>query len=123
MAELARETPDLLEELIQKVGTYNPQADVGLIRSAYEFAAGKHAEQKRLSGEPFVSHPLAVATIAAELKLDAASIVTALLHDVVEDTATPLDEVREKFGPEVAELVDGMTKVSKITLNSTIFKI
>ena len=118
MAELAQQTPDQLEELIQKVGIYNPQADLGLIQSAYEFAAGKHAEQKRLSGEPFVSHPLAVATIAAEVKLDVASIVTALLHDVVEDTATPLDEVRDKFGPEVAELVDGMTKVSKITFQS-----
>jgi GTP diphosphokinase / guanosine-3',5'-bis(diphosphate) 3'-diphosphatase len=118
VAELARETPDQLEELIQKVATYYPQADLGLIHRAYEFAAGKHAEQKRLSGEPFVSHPLAVATIAAELKLDVASIVTALLHDVVEDTATPLDEVREKFGSEVAELVDGMTKVSKITFQS-----
>ncbi len=119
MAELAHQTtPDRLDELIHKVEAYNPQADFGLIRRAYEFAAGKHAEQKRLSGEPFVSHPLAVATITAELKLDVASIVTALLHDVVEDTSTTLEEVRERFGTEVAELVDGMTKVSKITFQS-----
>ncbi len=118
MAELAQETPDRLDELINKVESYNPQADSALIRRAYDFAATQHAEQKRLSGEPFVSHPLAVATIAAELKLDVASIVTALLHDVVEDTSTPLDEVRDKFGSEVAELVDGMTKVSKITFQS-----
>jgi guanosine-3',5'-bis(diphosphate) 3'-pyrophosphohydrolase len=118
VAELAQEIPDRLDELIHKVESYNPQADFALIRSAYEFAARKHAEQKRLSGEPFVSHPLAVATIAAELKLDVPSIVTALLHDVVEDTTTPLEEVSEKFGPEVAELVDGMTKVSKITFQS-----
>ncbi|HKN00852.1 MAG TPA: bifunctional (p)ppGpp synthetase/guanosine-3',5'-bis(diphosphate) 3'-pyrophosphohydrolase [Candidatus Binataceae bacterium] len=118
MEELAQGAPDQLDELIQRVETYNPQADFALIRNAYEFAARQHAQQKRLSGEPFVSHPLAVATIAAELKLDVASIVTALLHDVVEDTTTKLEEVGEKFGPEVAELVDGMTKVSKITFQS-----
>jgi len=118
VAELAQEIPDQLDELLQKVGSYHPQADFTLIRSAYEYAAGKHGEQKRLSGEPFVSHPLAVAMIVAQLKLDVPSIVTALLHDVVEDTATPLEEVREQFGSEVAELVDGMTKVSKITFQS-----
>jgi guanosine-3',5'-bis(diphosphate) 3'-pyrophosphohydrolase len=118
VAELAQDIPDQLDELLSKVAAYNPQADFGLIRRAYEFAAHQHGAQKRLSGEPFVSHPLAVATITAELKLDVASIVTALLHDVVEDTSTPLEEVRDKFGEEVAELVDGMTKVSKITFQS-----
>jgi len=118
VAELAHQASDGLEELIHKVEAYNPQADFALIRRAYDFAAGRHAEQKRLSGEPFVNHPLAVATITAELKLDVASIVTALLHDVVEDTTTPLEEVRDQFGAEVAELVDGMTKVSKITFQS-----
>jgi GTP diphosphokinase / guanosine-3',5'-bis(diphosphate) 3'-diphosphatase len=110
--------PDLLQQLIARVADYNPQADSELIRRAYEFSARMHAEQKRLSGEPFVTHPLNVALNAARLKLDLASVVTALLHDVVEDTSTSLDEVRARFGTEVAELVDGVTKVSKITFQS-----
>src|SRR5690349_16946334 len=77
-----------------------------------------HAEQKRKSGEPYVTHPLNVAFIIAQLKLDLPSIVTGLLHDVVEDTKASLDEVRELFGNEVANLVDGLTKVSKITFSS-----
>ena len=77
-----------------------------------------HAEQKRESGEPYVTHPLNVALIIAQLKLDLPSIITGLLHDVVEDTMASLDEVRELFGNEVAHLVDGVTKVSKITFSS-----
>src|ERR1700684_1486421 len=77
-----------------------------------------HAEQRRESGEPYVTHPLNVALIIAQLKLDLPSIITGLLHDVVEDTMASLDEVRELFGPEVARLVDGVTKVSKITFLS-----
>jgi guanosine-3',5'-bis(diphosphate) 3'-pyrophosphohydrolase len=112
------EAPAGLEELIRQVQSYNPQADAGLIRRAYEYSARMHAEQKRESGEPYVTHPLNVALIIAQLRLDLPSIITGLLHDVVEDTIASLEEVRELFGPEVASLVDGVTKVSKITFSS-----
>jgi guanosine-3',5'-bis(diphosphate) 3'-pyrophosphohydrolase len=116
--ELAHSYPDQLEELLARVRSYNPQADTGLICRAYEYSARMHAEQKRKSGEPFVTHPLNVALIIAQLKLDTPSIVTGLLHDVVEDTQASLEEVQKLFGPEVARLVDGMTKVSKIAFQS-----
>jgi GTP diphosphokinase / guanosine-3',5'-bis(diphosphate) 3'-diphosphatase len=115
---VAQSLPDQLAELIDKVRAYHPQTNPTQIRDAYAFAERKHAEQKRLSGEPYVIHPLNVALIATELKLDLPSIETALLHDVVEDTGTSLEEVRAAFGDEVAQLVDGVTKVSKITFQS-----
>jgi guanosine-3',5'-bis(diphosphate) 3'-pyrophosphohydrolase len=116
--ELAQSEPSQLDELISSVLAYNPQADTGLIRRAYEYSARMHAEQKRESGEPYVTHPLNVAIISARLKLDLPSIVTALLHDVVEDTHASLQEIESLFGAEVARLVDGVTKVSKITFSS-----
>jgi GTP pyrophosphokinase len=116
--ELAQSTPDQLAGLIGRVQSYNPQADVDLIRRAYEYSARMHVDQKRESGEPYVIHPLNVALIIAQLKLDVPSIVTGLLHDVVEDTGTSLAEVQTDFGAEVAQLVDGVTKVSKITFQS-----
>ncbi len=109
---------DHLRELIARVRAYNPQADEALIRRAYEYSARMHAEQKRKSGEPYVTHPLAVALNAAQLKLDVPSIVTSLLHDVVEDTRGSLAEIEQLFGAEVAHLVDGVTKVSKISFSS-----
>ncbi|HZO81038.1 MAG TPA: bifunctional (p)ppGpp synthetase/guanosine-3',5'-bis(diphosphate) 3'-pyrophosphohydrolase [Candidatus Binataceae bacterium] len=120
MEELAPaiSAPAGLEELIRQVQSYNPQADLSLIRRAYEYSARMHAEQKRESGEPYVTHPLNVALIIAQLRLDLPSIITGLLHDVVEDTIASLEEVRELFGPEVATLVDGVTKVSRITFSS-----
>ena len=119
MEELAQSTtPDQLAGLIGRVLTYNPQADIGLIRRAYDYSARMHIDQKRESGEPYVIHPLNVAMIIAQLKLDVPSIVTGLLHDVVEDTHASLAEVQTAFGPEVAQLVDGVTKVSKITFQS-----
>ena len=114
----AASTPAELEHLVRRVQAYNPQADSQLIRRAYEYSARMHAEQKRESGEPYVTHPLNVALIIAQLKLDLPSIITGLLHDVVEDTIASLDEVRDLFGNEVATLVDGVTKVSKITFSS-----
>jgi len=105
--------PGQLDELVARVQSYNPQADVALIRRAYDYSARMHAEQKRMSGEPYVIHPLNVALIIAQLHLDLPSIVTGLLHDVIEDTGASLDEVKGLFGEEVARLVDGMTKVSK----------
>jgi GTP pyrophosphokinase len=116
--ELAQNTPDQLAGLIGRVQSYNPQADVELIRRAYEYSARMHLDQKRESGEPYVIHPLNVALIIAQLKLDVPSIVTGLLHDVVEDTGASLAEVQTDFGAEVAQLVDGVTKVSKITFQS-----
>ena len=99
MEELAQSsTPDQLDDLIGRVLTYNPQADLALIRRAYDYSARMHGEQKRESGEPYVTHPLNVALIIAQLKLDVPSIVTGLLHDVVEDTGTSLAEVQSDFG-------------------------
>ncbi|HEX4209405.1 MAG TPA: bifunctional (p)ppGpp synthetase/guanosine-3',5'-bis(diphosphate) 3'-pyrophosphohydrolase [Candidatus Binataceae bacterium] len=118
MEDVATDCPVQLEELVKEAQSYNPGADVGLIRRAYEYSARMHAEQKRKSGEPYVIHPLNVALIIAHLRLDVPSIVTGLLHDVVEDTVASPEEVRSLFGPEVARLVDGVTKVSKITFLS-----
>jgi len=109
---------DPLADLIRQVQSYNPQADIALIRRAYDYSARMHGAQKRESGEPYVIHPLNVATIIAQLKLDVPSIATGLLHDVVEDTAASKEEVAAEFGAEIAELVDGVTKVSKITFQS-----
>jgi guanosine-3',5'-bis(diphosphate) 3'-pyrophosphohydrolase len=102
-------------ELIQKVQTYLPQVDAEIIREAYDFAAEAHDGQQRASGEPYVQHPLAAALILAGLGLDQAAIVAALLHDVPEDTNKPLEEIRKSFGEDVAKLVDGVTKLSRIS--------
>jgi GTP diphosphokinase / guanosine-3',5'-bis(diphosphate) 3'-diphosphatase len=118
LAQNIETTPDDLDELLRLVQSYNPSADIELIRRAYAYSARMHASQKRESGEPYVIHPLNVALIIAQLKLDVPSIVTGLLHDVVEDTGVSLNEVRELWGAEVAQLVDGVTKVSKITFQS-----
>ena len=105
-------------ELIDKVQSYYPAADVGLIRTAYDFSAKVHQGQKRLSGEPYLIHPLAVAGIIADLKLDVPSVVGGLLHDTVEDTLTTLDEVKTLFGREIAALVDGVTKLGRANFSS-----
>jgi len=107
-----------LDELINRVRSYNPYADEELIRRAYAYSDRMHHGQKRMSGEPYVIHPLNVSLIIAQLKLDVPSVVTGLLHDIVEDTNVPLTEIQNLFGPEVASLVDGVTKVSKITFQS-----
>jgi guanosine-3',5'-bis(diphosphate) 3'-pyrophosphohydrolase len=117
LAEPARNN-EQLEELINRVRSYNAHADEALIRRAYEYSARMHRGQKRMSGEPYVIHPLNVALIIAQLKLDVPSIVTGLLHDVVEDTSVSLGEIQTLFGAEIATLVDGVTKVSKITFQS-----
>lgn len=104
--------------LIDRVLTYNPTLDQDKIARAYEFAALMHAQQLRESGEPYITHPYAVAGILAEMKLDPASIMTALLHDTVEDTKATLDEVKTKFGAEVASLVDGVSKLTRIEVQT-----
>jgi GTP diphosphokinase / guanosine-3',5'-bis(diphosphate) 3'-diphosphatase len=107
-----------ISELVDKVQSYYPAADVGVIRAAYDFSAKVHQGQKRLSGEPYLTHPLAVANIIADLKLDVPSIVGGLLHDTVEDTLTTLDEVKSLFGREIAALVDGVTKLGRANFSS-----
>ena len=101
-----------VNDLIEKVQSYYPAADAGMIRAAYNYSAEVHRGQVRLSGEPYLTHPLAVAGIIADLKLDVPSIVAGLLHDTVEDTLTTLNELSAQFGGEIAALVDGVTKLS-----------
>ena len=105
-------------ELEESVNLHTPRANLALIERAFHFADSHHETQLRASGEPYISHPLAVAGIVASKRLDTASIVTALLHDTVEDTSATLAEVSTKFGDEVANLVDGVTKLSKLELRS-----
>jgi len=102
------------EEVERRVRTYRPAEDLGLLRKAYEFSAHEHKSQRRLSGEPFVSHPLEVAKILADMKLDVVCLVGGMLHDVVEDTSTTVERVRQEFGIEVARIVEGVTKISRI---------
>jgi len=97
---------------------YLPAEQVDQVMQAYEFAAKSHEGQQRYSGEPYISHPVAVATILAELKLDAQTLMAALLHDVIEDTGVPKDHIAALFGEEVAELVDGVSKLDKIEFRS-----
>jgi GTP diphosphokinase / guanosine-3',5'-bis(diphosphate) 3'-diphosphatase len=104
----------VLEPLTKTVRATHPKADIRLIERAYEVAAHWHAGQKRLSGDPYITHPLAVATILAELGMNHETICAALLHDTVEDTAYQLAELRREFGEEVAALVDGVTKLDKV---------
>ncbi len=103
-----------LNDILDTVVSYNPSADLNLIRKAYVYCAKVHQGQTRLSGEPYIIHPLEVAGLLATLKLDVPSIVTGFLHDTIEDTLTTADELAEMFGPEVAALVEGVTKISKI---------
>lgn len=104
--------------LMDQVLEYHPSADVDIIQRAYDFSAEVHKGQKRLSGEPYLTHPLAVAKIIAQLKLDVPSIAAGLLHDTVEDTLTTLNQIGEHFGREVADLVDGVTKLSRVNFTS-----
>ncbi len=107
-----------LHDLIAKVQDYNPAADVTTLRRAYDFSADVHRGQKRKSGEPYLVHPLEVASLIADLRLDVPSVATGLLHDTVEDTLTTLEQVQSIFGGEIATLVDGVTKISQINFTS-----
>ncbi len=103
-----------IEKLLEDISGYHPTADLGLVRRAYQFAADAHAGQTRKSGDPYVTHPLSVAQIITELKLDVSSVCAALLHDAVEDTSATVEQLSEQFGKEVAFLVDGVTKLGKL---------
>jgi len=105
-------------ELLDRVRAYNPTAAIDTLTSAYEFSAEVHAGQTRESGEPYLTHPLAVAGIIAEMRLDVPSIATALLHDTVEDTLATLPQIESLFGEEIAVLVDGVTKIGQIDFRS-----
>jgi GTP pyrophosphokinase len=102
------------EDVERKVERFHPDADLDLLRRAYIYSAKEHKDQVRASGEPYLIHPLSVAEILADLKMDVATVSTGLLHDVVEDTLVTLDDIKEKFGEEVADLVDGVTKISNL---------
>jgi GTP pyrophosphokinase len=101
-------------ELVERVLAYDPDADQAMLNRAYVYTVQKHGSQKRASGDPYFSHPVEVAGLMTELKLDQQTIITALLHDTVEDTLATIEEIEKLFGPDVARLVDGVTKLSKI---------
>src|SRR5882757_9000054 len=105
-------------ELVELVKSYDPNADEGLLNRAYVYSMKAHGSQKRASGDPYFSHPIQVAGLLAQMKLDSASIVTGLLHDTIEDTVATLEDIERQFGPEVGRLVDGVTKLSRIELQS-----
>ena len=107
-----------IDEVIAAVEQYHPKADFDLIRRAYVFGAEAHGEQKRRSGVPYISHPLAVAHILTQLKMDAMTIASALLHDTIEDTGVTAQQVAERFGNDVAMLVEGVTKLDKLEFAS-----
>ena len=106
-------------ELVERVRDYNPHTDEALLNRAYVFGAKMHASQRRADGAPYFGHPLEVAGILTDLRLDDASIVTALLHDTLEDTDATYDDIVRLFGAEIAELVDGVTKLTQLELTST----
>src|SRR5579864_3917541 len=113
----AKRTVDLrFVELIDKVRKNRPGDDFNLLRRAYDFAAEHHKGQIRLSGEPYLSHPVEVAHSLADMKLDATSLCAALLHDVVEDTKVTLEKLSSEFGADIARLVEGVTKISRLDL-------
>lgn len=108
-----------LDDLLDAITRHQPDADVDLIKKAYLFAAKAHEGQKRRSGEPYLIHPLGVALILAELKMDLTTLTAALLHDTVEDTSATLEEIEKRFGGEVRNLVDGVTKLGKIKFTTS----
>src|ERR671924_1515158 len=107
------------EDLVEKVRAYSPDADLELLRRAYVFSAFEHKGQVRHSGEPYMVHPLEVADILADMKLDVVCVASGLLHDVVEDTFTTIDRIRDTFGEDIAHIVEGVTKISAIRFSTT----
>src|ERR1039458_6128721 len=102
------------DDILGQVQSYRPGEDLALLRKAYDFAASQHATQERLSGEPFISHPLEVVHILADMKLDPICLAAGMLHDVIEDTRTTPELIRQDFGAEVARIVEGVTKIGRI---------
>src|SRR5438876_494962 len=116
--EAGKRHQELIEELISEVAAYNAEVDGDLLRRAFRFAANAHDGQQRRSGEDFINHPWGAAKICAELRLDEQTIAAALLHDVVEDTDTDIKDVRDEFGDEIAQLVEGVTKLTRVQFQS-----
>jgi GTP diphosphokinase / guanosine-3',5'-bis(diphosphate) 3'-diphosphatase len=118
--EFLRIRPRMMRQyqLVERVKRYNPAADEALLNRAYIYAMRAHGTQKRASGDLYFGHPLEVAAILTDLKLDDATIAAAVLHDTVEDTAATLDEIKTSFGPQIGELVDGLTKIKRLDLVS-----
>ncbi len=112
-----RATMIRFEEIQEKVESYMPGADLDLLRKAYVFSAKEHKGQTRSSGEPYLTHPLSVANILADLKLDMTCVVAGLLHDVLEDTLTTREALEAHFGKDIAHVVEGLTKISRISFN------
>src|SRR5512145_3261391 len=111
--------PILAPELARAVADHRDRLDLDLLARAYRVSAEAHRGQKRLSGDDYVSHSVAVATILVDQQMDTTTIAAALLHDVVEDSAVTVEDIRREFGPEVADLVDGLTKIASLTFRST----
>ena len=109
-----KDKQEALNYLIETIHTYQPNADCVDVKKAFELADKAHEQQQRVSGEPYITHPLAVAQILAELQIDTTTITASLLHDVVEDTSYTLENLTQEFGSQVAFLVDGVTKLSRI---------
>jgi guanosine-3',5'-bis(diphosphate) 3'-pyrophosphohydrolase len=107
-----------IDQLLDRVKSYNADADLGIVRKAYDFSAKAHQGQRRRSGEPYLQHPIAVAGVLTSLKTDVTAIVAALLHDTLEDTVATSEELEKEFGKDVVHLVDGVTKIGKITFKS-----
>src|SRR3954454_4969407 len=105
-------------ELVERVASYNPQVDEELLNRAYVYAMQKHGTQMRASGDPYFVHPLEVASILTDLKLDDACIAVGLLHDTIEDTDATRAEIDQLFGPEIGAIVDGLTKIERLNLVS-----
>jgi len=105
-----------IKELIDLAKIYIPLKEINLIKKAIEFGSKAHNNQIRESGEPFIYHPIEVAKILVQIKLDSASIISGLLHDIIEDTSISLSEINNLFGKEVSNLVDGLTKINKYSL-------
>jgi GTP pyrophosphokinase len=112
----APQVEELYRSLEERVRAARPSEDLSPLQRAFTFAVERHASQKRKSGEPYIIHPIAVAGILVDMQMDMVSLQTGLLHDVVEDTAVKIDEIRERFGDDVARCVDGVTKLSKISM-------
>src|SRR5205809_1182218 len=116
--EAGEKHQELLDELLSDIEAYNPELDRDLLARAFRFAAAAHEGQQRRSGEAFIKHPWGASMILAELRQDEQTIAAALLHDVVEDTETEIDEVRSEFGDEITQLVEGVTKLTRIHFQS-----
>ena len=107
-----------LETLIAEIPKYQPGADLEVLQRAYRFSEASHQGQQRASGEPYLSHPLEVAHLLVGFRMDVTTVTAGLLHDVLEDTETTKDDLRREFGQEIAELVDGVTKIGKLARSS-----